>query len=51
MGKYKYDLNNELGRGYSGKVYKGIEIGKPHKRYAIKVVSLNKFRGRNMELL
>ena len=51
MGKYKYDVKNELGKGYSGKVYKGVEIGKLHKRYAIKVVDLNKFRGRNMELL
>ena len=28
-----------------------MEIGKLHKRYAIKVVNLNKFRGHNLELL
>ena len=48
MGKYKYDPKDELGRGFSGNVYKGVEIKKLHKRYAIKVVNLKKFKGHGL---
>lgn len=51
VGKYKYDTREELGRGYSSSVYKGVEILRPHKRYAIKVISLSKFRADNRTLL
>lgn len=51
VGKYKYDPKDELGKGFSGKVYKGVEIVRQHKRYAIKVVDLKKFKGSNMDLL
>lgn len=51
VGKYKYDSSDELGKGFSSNVYKGVEILRPHKRYAIKVINLKKFRGSNMEML
>jgi serine/threonine protein kinase len=51
VGKYKYDPKDELGRGFSGKVYKGVEIDKPQRRYAIKVVSLQKFKGHSLDML
>lgn len=51
IGKYKYDEQDELGTGFSSHVYKGVEILDPHKRYAIKVISLKKFRGQKLELL
>lgn len=51
VGKYKYDVKEELGKGFSSNVYKGVEMLKPHKRYAIKVINLRKFRGANLEML
>jgi hypothetical protein len=48
VGRYKYDTTDELGRGFSSNVFKGVEILKGHKRYAIKVINLNKFRGANI---
>ena len=51
VGIYKYSTNDDLGKGYSSKVYKGVEIEKVHKRYAIKVIELKKFRGSNLEML
>ena len=51
MGKYKYDPLDELGRGFSGNVFKAVEIVKQHKRYAIKVVNLKKFKGANLDML
>lgn len=51
IGKYKYSENDELGKGFSGKVFKAIETLKPHKRYAIKVIDLQKFRGENLKML
>jgi hypothetical protein len=40
IGKYKYFMDSLLGSGYSSKVYKGTEVDKPQKRYAIKVIEL-----------
>lgn len=51
IGKYKYSTNDELGKGFSSKVYKAVEIEHVHKRYAIKVIELKKFRGSNLEML
>ena len=51
VGIYKYSTNDDLGKGYSSKVYKGVEIERTHKRYAIKVIELKKFRGSNLEML
>ena len=51
VGIYKYSTDDDLGKGYSSKVYKGVEIEKTHKRYAIKVIELKKFRGSNLEML
>ncbi len=51
IGKYKYSENDQLGKGFSGKVFKAVEIQKPHKRYAIKVIDLQKFRGENLKML
>jgi serine/threonine protein kinase len=51
VGIYKYSTEDELGKGYSSRVYKGVEIEKIHKRYAIKVIELKKFRGSNLEML
>jgi len=38
VGIYKYSTDDDLGKGYSSKVYKAVEIEKTHKRYAIKVI-------------
>ena len=51
VGRYKYDPKDELGKGFSGKVYKGVEIGKSHKRVAVKAVDLKKFKGSNLDML
>lgn len=51
MGNYKFCIEEVLGKGYSSKVYKGVEIGKEHKKYAIKAVDLKKFRGCNLDIL
>ena len=51
IGKYKYSENDELGKGYSGKVYKAVEASKLNKRFAIKVIDLQKFRGENLKML
>ena len=51
VGKFKYDPKDELGRGFSGNVYKAVEIAKQHNRYAIKVVSLKKFKGHSLDML
>lgn len=48
VGKYKYAIDDELGKGFTSKVYKAVEIEKIHKRYAIKMVELKKFRGSNL---
>lgn len=36
--KYTYSLKDMIGDGYTSKVYKGHEIGKPTTIYAIKVI-------------
>lgn len=51
VGRFKYDPKDELGKGYSGKVYKGVEIGRSHRRVAIKAVDLKKFKGNNLDML
>ena len=51
VGIYKYSTEEELGKGYSSRVYKGVEIERIHKRYAIKVIELKKFRGSSLEML
>jgi serine/threonine protein kinase len=50
VGRYKYDSGEELGKGFSSRVYKGVEILRPHIRVAIKVIDLRKFRG-SMDML
>ena len=32
-------------------MYQGIEVNKPQKRYAVKVINLSKFEGENFEML
>ena len=49
--KYKYFTDSLLGEGYSSKVYKGTEVNKPQKRYAIKVIELQKFQGDTLKML
>jgi serine/threonine protein kinase len=51
VGNYKFSIEDVLGKGYSSKVYKGVEVGKEHKKYAIKAVDLKKFRGSNLDML
>jgi hypothetical protein len=40
-----------LGEGYSSKVYKGTEVDRPQKRYAIKVIELQKFEEETLKML
>lgn len=51
VGIYKYSTEDELGKGYSSRVYKGVEIERINHRYAIKVIELKKFRGSSLEML
>ena len=48
VGEYKYDPKDELGKGFSSHVYKGVEVDNPHKRVAVKVISLKKFKGASL---
>jgi serine/threonine protein kinase len=50
IGKYKVLLDEELGKGYSCSVYKGVEEGKTMKRYAIKIIELKNFSSSCLEL-
>lgn len=40
-----------MGKGFSSRVFKGVEVLRPHIRVAIKVIELKKFRGSSMEML
>lgn len=51
VGRFKYDPEEELGKGYSSKVYKGMEIGRSHRRVAIKMIDLKTFKGKNLAIL
>jgi hypothetical protein len=51
VGRYKYDSAEELGKGFSSRVYKGVEVLRPHVRVAVKVIDLRKFRGSSMDML
>jgi hypothetical protein len=44
-------MDSLLGSGYSSKVYQGTEVHKPQKRYAIKVIELEKFTGDSLKML
>jgi len=44
-------LDDILGEGYSSKVYEGVEIDNPRKKYAIKVIELKRFVGENRSML
>ena len=50
IGKYKILLDEVLGKGYSSCVYKGVEVGKELKRYAIKVIQLKSFNATWLKL-
>lgn len=43
-------LDEVLGKGYSSCVYKGVEVGKELKRYAIKVIELKGFNATCLKL-
>lgn len=51
VGAYKYQEIQILGKGYSSKVYKCYHISDKDKIYAIKVISLKKFKNSNLKLL
>ena len=51
VGSYKYDARDHLGKGYSSHVFKGCEFDNPHKRVAVKVIDLKKFKGASLEML
>jgi hypothetical protein len=44
-------MDSLLGSGYSSKVFKGTEVDKPQKLYAIKVIELKKFSGDSLKML
>jgi serine/threonine protein kinase len=51
IGKYKYNSEELLGKGFTSRVFKGVEVENIYKRYAIKVIELKKFRGSSLEML
>jgi serine/threonine protein kinase len=51
VGRYKYNSEEVLGKGFTSRVFKGVELDNVYKRYAIKVIELKKFRGSSLEML
>ena len=49
MGDYRYKKANEIGAGYSSRVYRGT--GKDKQEYAIKVIDMRKFSSSGLEML
>lgn len=50
VGAYKFREENIIGRGFSSRVYKGVNIHEnSHQNYAIKVINIKKFK--NVQML
>jgi serine/threonine protein kinase len=50
VGRYRILLDEELGTGYSCRVFKGVEEGKAMKRFAIKVIEVANFSSSCLQL-
>lgn len=50
IGDYVYSRSQEIGRGYSSRVYKARKMGSTEV-YAVKVIELKKYTNSNMEML
>lgn len=50
IGRYRILLDEELGAGYSCRVFKGVEEGKSMKRFAIKVIEVGNFSSSCLQL-
>ena len=50
-GKYIYSLEDLIGDGFTSKVYKGYEIERPGKAYAIKIIEKGRLSQDQMKLV
>ena len=51
IGDYKYRPSDEIGAGYSSRVFKGRSRSNPMAEYAIKVIEMRKFSASSLEML